>query len=125
MAVASPGRPRRSWTGAAWEAGMVCLSGTAPPARRRLASRGFEGQIAVEKRWADLAAASSPIPPRANERRDIASASEGHLCGLRAGHGQEWPAQAQAATVFLNTKDTKEGEGREGVERYCTKRRRR
>jgi hypothetical protein len=74
-----------------------------------LAARGFEGQIAVEKRSADLAAASSHIPSHANERRDIASASVGQVCGLREDHGQEWPAQAQAATVFLNTKDTKEG----------------
>jgi hypothetical protein len=63
---------------------------------------------------ADLAAASSLFPARANERRDIVSASADWLRGFEENHGQAWPAEAQAATVFLNTKHTKEEKDTKG-----------
>jgi hypothetical protein len=55
-------------------------------ARERPAARGVRRKLAEDRGRAALAAASSPIPPHANERRDITSASAVQLRGWEAGH---------------------------------------
>jgi hypothetical protein len=62
------------------------MAGAASPASDQRRAGSKDGLWSREVR-ADLVAASSPIAPRANERRDIASASEAQVRGSSEGHG--------------------------------------